>query len=1223
MLTFLDKIPFGTPKLRRIGFWVLTSFIAYVLIGFFVLPPVLKSVIIDQAHKALNRETSVEEVYFNPLTLHIEVAGVKIEKLDGDGNLASLGSFTARPGIATIWKFAPVISYLHLRDLAVDVTFYGDGRYSISDLFGKPDPNKKKEKDIPAEEDIVFPFSLYGFEMTNATIVFDDRPHAKKHVISNLNLLVPFTSSFLDLRKEFTQPKFTAVVNGDPVELTGRTLPFDHSLRTEFQLGAVDVNLDQYWRYVPINSPLQLKQGRFTSDISLFFERPDAQRVQLFLGGGGKLTNLALDDPNNGTVFSLKELSFEMEKFSLGDKELVFKDVTLNTPYFKLIRNKNNSINWAGYFPETPDPERDSLPPSPQEEAAKDNAPFKVTLNEISIEKGELDWNDRAVPGGFQRTFKNFNFTGNAITTDGDTPSRIAASIGEKENLSLNGTVTLIPLKGQARLKLKDLALPTFHTYLAQGLPMTVNSGIVGCDAELHFQAVNGDFDLAVNNSTATVNNLALSKPDAKEPSFGLTELALSGAKFDLKAKDVLVDEIRINDPMLKLVKEKRGDIDLVKLFQKDKDVVAEEKVAEAEVPKWTATVNRVRMTGGAASYKDFSLNNPATLSINTLKVDVDNVSTRQGATMTYDVSTHWGGKGTLSVAGKLTADPLSTDGRLQMRGMGLRPLDGHLGEFTQLLFASGTASTDLKYKFTGGDTPKFAIQGNASLNKVQLKDNRGKGEFAGIDALTLANLRFSNEPYRLGVADIHLEGPRVVVDFDEKGNLNLRRAFGIPEPPPVSDKDKKDESQKGKAKKSTKKEEAKATESTEEAAPEPSFFDTIDIGTVTMDKGHVIYRDASVEPTYFTTISDMKLGLVDIAQTKEARPKLNFSAKIGPTPMSVTGVVNPVITPMYSDLTIAVNGMELVPLSPYTIKNLAYPIEKGRLYADVNFKTENWILTADNKFFIEQLVLGPKDKRPGAPNVPVKFGLALLQDSNGDIELNLPIRGKLNDPDFRIGGIVFKAIASLFVKALASPFSLIGSIFGGGGQDMDFVVFQPGRHQLDQAGLKKIDTTIKAMLERQKLKLEVDGVIDPDADKRGLVSVIFENKLKQQKYNSLTRKERAATTVDAVTVPPEEYEEFLFEAYKEEPDPEGIKPTTLFMTDRQPVEVMEKFILDRIVVTDDDLNELARLRAAAVKNHMITKAPALTERVYLLDRRKDKKGKTGVPMHRADLGIK
>lgn len=1232
MLAFLDKIPFGTPGIRRILFWLITTFVSYVLIGFLIIPPVVKSVIADQATEALKRTTSVEKVFFNPLTFDIEVYNVQVSKLEGEGNLISIGTFTAQPSINSVVELAPVISHLHLRDLNIDITFFGNGKYSISDLIGSKRQEEKPEEEVTEEETEVFPFALYGFELTNATIIFDDRPRKKKHVISDLELLVPFTSSILEQRKEFTQPRFKAVVNGDPVDLKGRTLPFDQTLLTEFELGAVSVDLNQYWRYVPIESPLELVKGQFTSNISLFFERPDAQRISLFLGGGGTLTDLELSAPGDDTVLSLKQLKFEMERYSLGDNQLILTSVDFDNPYFKVIRRKDASINWAGYFPQPPAEEggtekalekavameATAMTKAPDQETATEGAngtALMLDIKTLSIDDGIIDWKDDFVQGGFRRTLKGFNFTANNILTENDKASTFNLKIGKNGFVSVDGTATVKPVACDGTIVVQGFKLPDFKAYYEKQLPMTLDSATLGAGANFVFKFTDGNPDISISEGSLTLDNLALRKPTSKNPSIGFDKLSVSGTTFDLAARNVEIGEVRVTNPKARVVRRKSGKIDLAEIFAADtKKTTSAPKQADPKNEElgWTAMIKAVRMTGGKAAYKDYAIASPASLSIDGLKVDLDNVTTRKGATMAFDISTRWGGRGSLGVKGDVILDTLKSKGRLWLKGMGLAPFDGHLGEFTELLFASGTATADLKYTFSGMKDPKYTVAGNAALHKVELKDNLGDGEFAGVDAFKLAGLRFTNAPYRLSIADIHLDGPHASISFDENGYLNIKRAFRIPSDPVEPEKPEQDESI----------EQAEAYVEKPKPEAEKPFFETVDIGKITMENGRVRFRDGSVQPVFYTDISDMKLGLIEISRSPDARPKMDFTAKIGPTPMSVTGVVNPVIKPMYSDLAIAVNGMELVPLTPYTVKNLAYPIEKGRLYADVTFKTDNWDLTAENKFFIEQLVLGPKDKRPDAPSVPVKFGLALLQDGNGDMELNLPIRGRLDDPDFRIGGIVFKAIASLFIKALASPFTLIGSIFGGS-PDMDFVVFQPGRHELDQAGFKKMEATIKAMTERTKLKLEVDGVVDPLADKSGLVEVVFENKLKQQKFNSLSRKERAATTVDAMVVSPEEYEEILFLAYKEEPDPDDIKPTTLFMTDRQPLEYMEKFIIDRIEVGEDDLNRLAMQRAEAVKDHIIGTNPELTKRVFLLDRRKDKIGKTGVPQHRADLGIK
>ena len=346
MLAFLDKIPFGTLRLRRRAFWLLIALVCYTLFGFFAVPPILKSVLVTQLTENLNRSARVEKVYFNPLLLHLEITGLAVRKLEGGGDLISAGKIIAAPSVSTLWHIAPVISYLHLKDLTLDVTFYGNGRYSVSDLLddGQAGNNPREQ------EGAVFPFALYDFELTNASLVFDDRVHDKRHVISEIFMRVPFTSSMEGREKEYTQPKLTAVVNGDPVELKGRTLPFDRTLLTEFELGAVDISLNQYWRYVPVQTPLTLKNGRFTSDISLFFQRPDTHSLNLFLGGGGKLTDLELEDPQEGTVIRVKELAFDIERFSLKDNFLALKRVALQNPYFKVIRRPEGNVNWEGYF---------------------------------------------------------------------------------------------------------------------------------------------------------------------------------------------------------------------------------------------------------------------------------------------------------------------------------------------------------------------------------------------------------------------------------------------------------------------------------------------------------------------------------------------------------------------------------------------------------------------------------------------------------------------------------------------------------------------------------------------------------------------------------------------------------------------------------------------------------------------------------------------------------
>ncbi|MBG0791264.1 MAG: DUF748 domain-containing protein [Desulfovibrionaceae bacterium] len=1212
MLAFLDKIPYGTARLRRWVFWLLTAFVCYVLFGFLAVPPILKNVLVTQLSENLNRPARIEKVYFNPLLLHLEIDGLAVAKLKGEGDLVAAGQIVAAPSISTLWRFAPVISYLMLKDLTVDVAFFGHGRYSVSDLMD----DGQAEDEAPDQEGAIFPFALYDFELANATLIFDDQPREKRHVISKINLRVPYTSSFAGKEKEFTQPEFTAVVNGDPVELEGRTLPFDQTRLTEFELGAVDIDLKQYWRYLPVETSLTLKGGRFTSDISLFFERPDSHSLSLFVGGGGKITGLDLEDPAEGSVVRLGELAFEIERFSLHDQFLALRRVALRDPYFRVIRAPGGAINWAGYF--IPEQKTDKT------DADRENGePFRVDCHRLEVRNGSIEWIDRAVRNGFARTFANLEITGSALASHGGTPGSFEAAIGAVERFAVKGTATIDPLDIKASVTAENVSLPDFAPYINEHQPLLVDSGTAGLGADVSFALADGKPVVTVENGSATLADLSVRQPDAKEPSLGLASLAVTGAALDLDGQSAVVDEIALTGPTATVVRQKNGTIDLVALFASEdgeQAALPSDEKKPAATDNWSALVRHVTVTDGAFTFVDRQPANRASLGVRKFALDAKDLGTEKGAVIPYTASGGWTGGGSFSTEGSATLEPLAAKGRLKVTDFGLRPFDAYLAESTELLFAKGRAYANLAYSFTQGETPEITARGDTALIGLGIKTTFADSEFVGIDRLDVKSIDFRNGPNELSVGEIALDGPRALVEYAADGRLNIRRALRLPEPEPAPEEDGKKAETKSKATPKTDTPKADADEAVE-AEAEPPLFARLDIGKVSMKNGMLRFRDAGVQPAFATDVTKMTLSLTDIGMTPESRPKIDFSAEVGPTPMSVTGVLNPVITPIYSDLAVSMNGMELVPLTPYTIKNLAYPVEKGRLYADVTFKTEDWKLDAQNKFFIEQLVLGPKDKRPDAPNVPVKFGLALLQDGNGDLELNLPITGRLDDPNFRIGGIVFRAIVSLLFKALASPFTLIGSIFGGGGENMDFVVFEPGRARIDQNGEAKLATVIKALTERTKLKLDVDGVTDPVADAGGLTQVIFERKIKEQKYLDQPRSVRAETTVDDMVVQPEEYEKYLFEAYAEEPDEEGVRPTTLFMVDKQPVDVMEKFIRDRIVITDELLHELAMRRANAIKTYIIERNPELAERVFLIDR-KGTGGKTGVPAHRADLGI-
>ncbi|MEO7127283.1 MAG: hypothetical protein ABI040_00205, partial [Rhodoferax sp.] len=238
--------------------------------------------------------------------------------------------------------------------------------------------------------------------------------------------------------------------------------------------------------------------------------------------------------------------------------------------------------------------------------------------------------------------------------------------------------------------------------------------------------------------------------------------------------------------------------------------------------------------------------------------------------------------------------------------------------------------------------------------------------------------------------------------------------------------------------------------------------------------------------------------------------------------------------------------------------------------------------------------------------SLPVKLAVALLADRDGVINLDLPISGSLNDPQFSLGPIIFKAIINIIVKAVTAPFSLLANAFGGsGGQQLNTVVFAPGSASLTPEARESLDKVARALAERPKLKMTVVGAASLDAEREGY---------RRERLNAMVRAEKrretllasgkaatpaptasaptstasAATPSTATTVSEAEYPALLKRVYRRA---DFTKPRNLIgMAKDIPQDQMESLLLANIPVTGDSMRQLALARGEAIKDYLASK---------------------------------
>jgi hypothetical protein len=269
-----------------------------------------------------------------------------------------------------------------------------------------------------------------------------------------------------------------------------------------------------------------------------------------------------------------------------------------------------------------------------------------------------------------------------------------------------------------------------------------------------------------------------------------------------------------------------------------------------------------------------------------------------------------------------------------------------------------------------------------------------------------------------------------------------------------------------------------------------------ITIDAINIVEASANYADLWIQPHFAVGIQALNGSIRGLSSNPRSRAKVELKGKVDRyAPVHIWGETNPLAATTYSDIKMNFKGVELTSATPYSGRFAGYKIEKGKLSVDIDYKIENRKLTAAHKFVIDQLELGERVESPDAIHLPLKIAVALLKDRHGVIDIDLPVTGSLDDPQFRIGPLIWKAVLNLLTKIATAPFAMLGHLFGGGEQ-MNYIDFAPGSAVLDASEHDKLVALVKALKEKEKLELDVPVTFSPDLDRPGLAAAHLNSRL-------------------------------------------------------------------------------------------------------------------------------
>jgi hypothetical protein len=396
-----------------------------------------------------------------------------------------------------------------------------------------------------------------------------------------------------------------------------------------------------------------------------------------------------------------------------------------------------------------------------------------------------------------------------------------------------------------------------------------------------------------------------------------------------------------------------------------------------------------------------------------------------------------------------------------------------------------------------------------------------------------------------------------------------------------------------------------------------------IRIGEIELVRGNVNFTDNFIKPNYTANMTGLGGTVSTLASDSTEPATMTLAGKIDDdAPVDITGRLNPLAPKLFLDIKGSTKGVDLPRLTPYSVKYAGYPIVKGKLSMDVSYKIEDEKLSANNHLFLDQLTFGEKVESPTATKLPVLLAVSLLANSKGEIDINLPITGTLNDPKFSIGGIIIQVIVNVLTKIVTAPFALLASAFGGG-EELGYVEFAAGGATLAAEQAKRIDTLAKALNDRPALKVDIIGRVDPAADTDGARKAKLDSKLRAAKVRQTVRAGGDSVDPSKVTITEQERPALIAAVYDDEKIPD--KPRNFIgIAKAIPAPEMETLIVANLAVTPEDLRALANQCATVVRNRLEVEGKVPRERLFLVEPRLDASGiKDSGAKTRVDFSLK
>ncbi|UJF17885.1 DUF748 domain-containing protein [Vibrio sp. SS-MA-C1-2] len=779
--------------------------------------------------------------------------------------------------------------------------------------------------------------------------------------------------------------------------------------------------------------------------------------------------------------------------------------------------------------------------------------------------------------------------------------------------IQASGKIQLTPLNIIGDVNLSNIQLPQFWDFISAQFKAKLISGRLGLSANYQVTLIDNQLDLNVEKGSVSLSNINFNYQE--KPLVNLSYAGLDDIEINLNEQQVSIHSLNTYGLVVNTTIDKKS-VDIATAFQPISMVqneINQQSNTGDDSPETSEELDPTtawNITLSGIDLSDYQLNMTEKLfketnfwSLHDISLTTGEINSALTKPIDYQFKIGINQTGKIIAKGKVDVAEEQLNTALTIKNFALNDLQNYLSDYVNIDVKQGEFNLqgDINSDF---NAKQLTFNGALSVTDLDIIDKAHEKDLLKWQTLNINNIRFSQIDNQLNIEQLKIMKPyaRMIIAEDQSTNIG---DLVVNQHRQGTEGEKQDV--------------ANPTSDLHRHSNESSQNQTllVSIKEINFIDGSAFFADNSLRPNFGASIELINGNITGFSSQMVEPAKVNMTGKIDRyAPVNLNGEINPFLEKPFIDLDFNFKDVELTSINPYSGTYAGYYIDKGLVSIDLNYQLDNNQLVGSNHVVIDQLTLGKPSNSDLATSLPVSLAIALLQDSDGVIDLGVGVSGDIDDPSFSVGGIIIKALGNIITKAVTSPFSMLAGLIDSDSDELNQVDFYAGSARLSVEAKRNLEKLAIGLEQRPKLILDIEGSIDPHKDREALRDNKFKAKLAKESQITISQLPKSLsasqfpTTGQLTDALERLYERengqdlaLLKEQVIAENQDEVLTPQQV--TERA-VMTMYNLVWNEQLIAESELVELAKLRATAVKVYLIEQEKLASNRVFLLDNRVD-----------------